>query len=149
MQIEMKLHIGDVIKKIGEVAEITKRKEQKSLVALGGDFIVNAQANLKPGKLQTSIGNPAAGGIYELSLHRLIVGTEIPYAIPVEVGVSHSWMIPKRPKGKGKWLKFYWEKAGHDIYAKQVTHPPMKGKFFMTRAAIKTMKNSATILGKI
>ena len=149
MVIEIRVDINDAIEVIDSAIKINERKEKESLVALGNDFIKNAKANLKPGKLQRSIGNPAEEGIYVLIPHILLIGTEVPYCVHVERGVPHRWLIPKKPKPKGEWLKFYWEKVGHYIYAKQVIHPPMQGKWYMTRAANKTAKNAPKILEKI
>lgn len=83
------------------------------------------------GRLRDSIGNPSKEGIYEVSSkgYRINIGTNVPYAPAVEVGVKKPWVI----KSKRKALRFK-GKDGEYHYAKEVIHPPMQGKFFMTRA---------------
>lgn len=57
-------------------------------------------------------------------------GIRFPYAASVEGGARRH-RIPLVPKGKGKWLKFYWRRVGKIVYAKQVNHPGQTGKAFL------------------
>lgn len=109
-----------------------------AVIALGKVAIKEAQNRLPAGNLRQSIGNPSKQGIYKLTatrdLIKLEVGTKVPYCVIVEKGIAHRWLIPPKPMPKGRWMKFYWEKIGRIVFAKQVKHPEMKGKFYMTHA---------------
>lgn len=59
-----------------------------------------------------------------------ISGRRYPYAASVEGGAKAHY-IPLRPKGKGRWLKFYWRKVGKVVYFKQVHHPGQTGKAYL------------------
>ena len=148
MKIGVSVHIADEMKLLGELTSKIDVNAQNVLIEMGDYCIFAAQRNLSPGRLQESIGSLDNEGIYILKLNSLIIGTIVPYSVLVERGVDHSWLIPKQPKEKGKWLRFYWEEVGHIVYAKQVKHPPMKAKWFMTRAAQETIRNASTIIEK-
>jgi len=102
----------------------------------------------KSNELYDSIGNPAKGGIYEVSSkgYRITVGTTVPQGIIHEYGISSSWVI--EPKSK-KWLKFYWPKAGKNIYVKKVVHPPLPGKYFMLRGSLRAHEEMVQIAPRI
>jgi hypothetical protein len=59
-----------------------------------------------------------------------ISGRRFPYAASVEGGARRH-KIPLIPKGKGKWLVFFWRKVGHVVYLKQVNHPGQTGKAYL------------------
>ncbi len=59
-----------------------------------------------------------------------ISGRRFPYAAAVERGARRH-PIPLHPKGKGRWLKFYWRKVGHVVWLKQVNHPGQTGKAYL------------------
>ena len=105
------------------------------IVKVGDIGIREAKSRLPKGKLQESIGNPAAGGVYEMKttpdMTKLTIGTALEYAEYVERGIPHFY--PISPK-KGKYLKFYWDKLEKIVYLKKVNHPPVKGKFYMSYA---------------
>ncbi len=121
-------------------------------LALAFKYKARANCPRRTGRLQDSIGNPAKEGIWDLSEKglRIRVGTNVPYAIPIEMGVNHEWNIPIMPKTKpGDYLIFYWPKIGKWCFARQVTHPAMKGKFFMKRAAAEVRRDARNIISSV
>lgn len=108
---------------------------------------VRARCPVKSRRLQNSLGNQFhPDGVWEVSKGglRIRVGTRVPYAIPVEQGIQQAYKISA--KGDG-FLKFRWNNK--IVYVKSVMHPPMKGKFFMKKAAIDTERNVPGIVNSI
>lgn len=59
-----------------------------------------------------------------------ISGRRFVYAAAVEKGARRH-KIQEYPKPYGKWLVFYWRKAGGIVYFKQVNHPGQIGKAYL------------------
>ena len=116
-----------------------KLNKVKILERLGRVAIKGMQSKLPAGNLRTSIGNPAAKGIYEFKSAGdtiiLRVGTAVPYSVYVNRGIARFYPITTKQitlmEGEKRALAFYWEKIGRVAYFKKVKHPPVKGKFYL------------------
>lgn len=81
-------------------------------------------------KLVTGLESQIRYGPYIVTGQVGIPGRKFKYAASVEGGAQRH-LIPLRPKGKGRWLKFYWRKVGRIVYFKQVKHPGQIGKAYL------------------
>lgn len=99
--------------------------------------IMEGAANILAFGPYTTVARLATGLQYQIKYGPLqvegrvgISGRRFPYAASVEKG-ARAHLIPLRPKGDRRWLKFYWRKVGHIVYAKQVRHPGQTGKAYL------------------
>lgn len=82
------------------------------------------------GRMARAVQTRVSYGPYIIEGRVGVDGRRFPYAASVEGGARRH-KIPKVPKGKGKWLRFYWRRVGHVVYFKQVHHPGQTGKAFL------------------
>jgi hypothetical protein len=82
------------------------------------------------GRMARHVKTRISLGAYIIEGQVGVDGKIFPYAASVEGGARRHY-IPKVPKGKGRWLRFYWRRVGHVVYAKQVNHPGQTGKAFL------------------
>jgi hypothetical protein len=82
------------------------------------------------GKLATGLETQIRYGPYIVEGRVGISGRRFIYAASVEGG-ARKHKIPLVPKGKGKWLVFFWRKVGHVVKLKQVNHPGQTGKAYL------------------
>lgn len=119
----------------------------KTMNEVGRVFVREAQRNcpVRTRKLKNSIGKPSREGIFRKRMtqktYELEIGTKVSYAGIVELGIRTAYTIVPRTR---KALKFI-TKQGKIVFAKKVIHPPMRGKFFMRKAAIATQRKIAEI----
>lgn len=117
-----KKKVGYIKKNVGRIFIRYVRKELEGCVVTG--------------RLMSNFGT-GSEGIYIQTPTYTIVGTKVPYAEAVDIGVSHSWEI--RPK-KAEFLVFYHKGAQKMVRAKKVIHPAMTGKFYTHFAVNNTLQ---------
>lgn len=102
-------------------------REGAALILATGPYI--------EGKLVTGLESRITYGP-EVVVGRVgISGRRFPYAASVEGGAQRHF-IPLVPKGKGKWLVFYWRKVGRTVFFKQVNHPGQRGKGYLRKPLV-------------
>lgn len=82
------------------------------------------------GRLLTGLESQIRYGPFLITARVGIPGRKFKYAASVEGGAKRHY-IPLKPKGHGKWLRFYWRRVGHVVWAKQVNHPGQTGKAYL------------------
>ena len=88
------------------------------------------------GHLKRSIDSE--GGEWRGPTYSAYIGARASYAAVQEYGTRKK-NYPIAAKN-GEFMKFYWEKKGRTVYRRVVTHPGIKGKYFLRDGVMETSK---------